>query len=467
MQGCSTQPENFILNVLSFVMTENKEQKEDELLALSSIYDDTVISLVQDDNDCGGQFSARLHFPENFQLAVITDKTDDEIKPEEFHTLKHLPPLILDFQLPPDYPSDNPPQFTLSCKWLNRKQLSLLCAKLDELWEEDKGSVILFTWTNFLLDDSYSFLGLENPLIISKDTNRKDSALDSRAIQDIASYDRLLPVILEYNKQAIKLDFDKSFFPCQVCFGEKLGSQCIKFLDCGHVYCKSCMRDYFNVQINEGNVKGLICPYDKCETQAHPCQVQELVNQEVFAKYDRMLLMTSLDQMVDVVYCPRPACQYPVSVDKESNFGNCPSCRYVFCILCQLVYHGLSPCKIKSDGLQKLRDEYNNADEKTKKLLEKRYGKQTIEAAVAECLTKDWLDQFSKTCPSCGASIQKIDGCNKMTCMKCRAHFCWLCEEYLPRNNPYSHYNTLNSPCRNKLFEGVNEFDDEDDLMWM
>lgn len=57
-------------------MTENKEQQEDELLALSSIYDDTVISLVQDGNDCGGQFSARLHFPENFQLAVITDKTD-------------------------------------------------------------------------------------------------------------------------------------------------------------------------------------------------------------------------------------------------------------------------------------------------------------------------------------------------------------------------------------------------------
>lgn len=48
----------------------------------------------------------------------------DEIKPEEFHTLKHLPPLILDFQLPPDYPSDNPPQFTLSCKWLNRKQVA-------------------------------------------------------------------------------------------------------------------------------------------------------------------------------------------------------------------------------------------------------------------------------------------------------------------------------------------------------
>lgn len=57
-------------------------------------------------------------------------------------------------------------------------------------------------------------------------------------------------------------------------------------------------------------------------------------------------------------------------------------------------------------GLQKLRDEYTNADEETKRLLEKRYGKQTIQAAVAECLTKEWLDEFSKTCPDCGASIQ-------------------------------------------------------------
>lgn len=91
------------------------------------------------------------------------------------------------------------------------------------------------------------------------------------------------------------------------------------------------------------NVASILSP---CINHMH--QVQELVNQEAFAKYDRMLLMTSLDQMVDVMYCPRPACQYPVSVDKESNFGNCPSCRYVFCVLCQLVYHGLSPCKIKS-----------------------------------------------------------------------------------------------------------------------
>lgn len=59
-------------------MTDNKEQQDDELLALSSIFDETVISIVQDSNDCGGQFSANLHLPENFMLAVITDSTNGE-----------------------------------------------------------------------------------------------------------------------------------------------------------------------------------------------------------------------------------------------------------------------------------------------------------------------------------------------------------------------------------------------------
>ena len=35
----------------------------------------------------------------------------------------HLPPICLQFQLPPDYPSRGMPGFTLSCKWLNFSQV--------------------------------------------------------------------------------------------------------------------------------------------------------------------------------------------------------------------------------------------------------------------------------------------------------------------------------------------------------
>ena len=39
------------------------------------------------------------------------------------HQVKHLPPILLNFELPSDYPSVSPPNFTLSCKWLTNKQV--------------------------------------------------------------------------------------------------------------------------------------------------------------------------------------------------------------------------------------------------------------------------------------------------------------------------------------------------------
>lgn len=97
--------------------------------------------------------------------------------------------------------------------------------------------------------------------------------LDPRAIQEVTSQNQLLPVILEYNKQEKINHFEKSSFTCKVCYSEKSGAHCLMFYDCEHVYCNDCMAEYFSVQIKEGNVKGLECPEDKCQSQAHPTQV--------------------------------------------------------------------------------------------------------------------------------------------------------------------------------------------------
>jgi len=39
------------------------------------------------------------------------------------YTVCFLPPLVLNFELPPDYPSTSPPAFTLSGKWLSQAQV--------------------------------------------------------------------------------------------------------------------------------------------------------------------------------------------------------------------------------------------------------------------------------------------------------------------------------------------------------
>lgn len=81
-----------------------------------------------------------------------------------------------------------------------------------------------------------------------------------------------------------------------------------------------------------------------------------------------------------------------------------------------------------SEKLIDLRNEYLQADEATKRFLEQRYGKRVIQKALEEMESKDWLEKNSKSCPCCGTPIQKLDGCNKMTCTDrksvCRDRVC-------------------------------------------
>ncbi|KAH1166104.1 hypothetical protein KIL84_015276, partial [Mauremys mutica] len=79
--------------------------------------------------------------------------------------------------------------------------------------------------------------------------------------------------------------------------------------------------------------------------------VKELVGEELFARYDRLLLQSSLDLMADVVYCPRPCCQTPVMQEPGCTMGICSSCNYAFCTLCKMSYHGVSPCKVTAGEL--------------------------------------------------------------------------------------------------------------------
>lgn len=46
--------------------------------------------------------------------------------------------------------------------------MSSLCRRLDELYEENQGCVILFTWIQFLKEQALDFLGIQSPLEVIK-----------------------------------------------------------------------------------------------------------------------------------------------------------------------------------------------------------------------------------------------------------------------------------------------------------
>lgn len=179
---------------------------------------------------------------------------------------------------------------------------------MDNLWEENFGSEVMFTWAQYLKEETFGLLNLTDSLMVSsvnhnrtrklsekialtKGSERLDgngvlndvlnskvnreatSFIDPRTIQDIGPTTNLLHVLREYDEEMKKIVFDKKFFDCKVCFSERTGSNCIEFWPCRHVYCKDCMKSYFEIQIKEGNIKFLKCPEDKCNSEANPKQV--------------------------------------------------------------------------------------------------------------------------------------------------------------------------------------------------
>ncbi|XP_062393010.1 E3 ubiquitin-protein ligase RNF14 [Sardina pilchardus] len=459
-------------------MADAREERENEMLALASIYDEDVFRRVESDDQ--GEVHLCLDLPSDFKLVFQGV--------EQTHAVSFLPPIVLKFELPEDYPSSSPPIFTLRSKWLQRTQLSALCKRLDELWEENEGCVVLFTWIQFLKEEALGFLEIQSPLLVVTHgkTQHKSSAtgsgtkpdgvtqedtpdgcLDPRAIVDLDHEHDLAAQLLDFNEEQWQKVFNLKMLNCGICFMEKLGADCLYFKICNHVYCNECMAEYFTIQIRDGNVQCLSCPEPKCTSIATPEQVKKLVGEAEFARYDRLLLQSSLDGMPDVVYCPRSACRVAVMLEPETKLAICPACKFAFCHVCNRGYHGVSACEAKIEDLLALRDEYLSASPDGKAFMEQRYGKHVIQRIVEESYSSEWLKDNCKGCPFCGTNIQKVDGCNKMTCSSCKQYFCWICLNMLPRADPYAHFSNRASPCFNQLFQGMDVDDAQDEGFWI
>ncbi|XP_002163123.1 E3 ubiquitin-protein ligase RNF14 isoform X1 [Hydra vulgaris] len=441
---------------------DNYERIKNELDIIESIYSE---SFVRSSEGFGGQLSAHVELPSSLKLLYSASNTIGS-SDESFVVLDidYLPAIALNFKLPEGYPTLSPPVYTLSCKWLTKIQLSRLCEALDKCWTSEDGQEVLYTWMQVLTNDVWKTINVSNELILSVSNSAHTSNLDCRVFQETDNLNNLVTYLIDYNSKEAQQKFNNAFFECALCFLEKPGSKCVSFSKCKHIYCRECIEQYFSIKIRDGSVRGLICPQEKCESQADPNFVRTLVSPELYEKYDSLLLQSTLDCMDEIAYCPRKTCNAVVL--KELNMGQCPVCRFVFCVLCKRTYHGVNKCPVNSGELKKLREAYLNGTAEEKEYLEKRYGKKQLKQAVEEHFSETWLENNSKKCPNCSTYIEKIDGCNKMKCYKCETNFCWLCGKGLPAANPYEHFNSLKTGCFNRLFEGIdvdNLSDDSDD----
>lgn len=146
--------------------------------------------------------------------------------------------------------------------------------------------MVLFTWIQFLKEEALDFLGLQSPLEISRGSSKhsqlercrpegaaKRVDLDPRAVLEAERHGDLLRQLLDFDEAQRQKVFDSKVFCCGICFTEKLGSLCVLFKECQHVYCRACITEYFQIQIRDGKVQCLTCPEPKCTSVATPSQV--------------------------------------------------------------------------------------------------------------------------------------------------------------------------------------------------
>ncbi|EEC05346.1 RING finger protein, putative, partial [Ixodes scapularis] len=377
--------------------------------------------------------------------------------------------------------------------WRPSWQLERLSLALDQCWQREPNVVVLYRWMGLLQDEALEHLQLETnhslkPLVQdlawlpSRPGERASRANPTRSRPSSGCHHSISPpvhrlslvavtspvtralrvALAEYNAQEKRRVFDSEWLTCQVCLTSKLGREFEPLVGCGHPFCRECLEQHFRIQVESGAT--LCCPQEGCTAQALPTQVKALVGEALGTRYEEHLLSQYLASQADLTYCPRLQCQQAVVTEPDLPMARCPSCHFVFCLYCRMVYHGVQPCRLKPGEQRAIRDQYLNGSAAEKRQMEKRYGRRTLQLVVDESLSQDWMQEHSKKCPHCAVSIEKQDGCNKMTCWRCGTYFCWLCAVPLKSaTNPYQHFSDPNSPCFNKLFEGIQGAEDFDD----
>lgn len=190
-------------------------------------------------------------------------------------------------------------------------------------------------------------------------------------------------------------------------------------LSCGHTYCKACLAGFLNAAVDNKTFP-LTCLGDgaQCALRIPLSVAQQLLTPDEFDAVVRAAFLAHVHaRPAEFRYCPTPDC--PQVYRKSTSTSDskratttvlqCPSCLVRICPHCDAEHHELGSCQDRH--------------------------------AEDEQLFGQWkMGHDVKDCPSCKAPIERMAGCNHMTCTRCKSHICWAClETFSTSQDVYEH----------------------------
>ncbi|KIK70092.1 hypothetical protein GYMLUDRAFT_213184 [Collybiopsis luxurians FD-317 M1] len=195
---------------------------------------------------------------------------------------------------------------------------------------------------------------------------------------------------------------------CPVCLGEV---DCpVMLSQCKHSYCRTCLVSYLQSAI-DGKCFPLTClgDDDRCSIPIPISVARQVLSLGEFdALVEAAFEAYIHERPQEFHYCPSPDCMQVYRPAPSGNVLQCPSCLLRICPQCHVEQHDGLDCPDRDGG---------------------------------DRLFNEWAKTHNvKNCPSCRAPIERAEGCNHVTCIRCRTHICWVCMGTFPGGDGiYSH----------------------------
>jgi len=125
----------------------------------------------------------------------------------------------------------------------------------------------------------------------------------------------LAPLLRDYETAAKDALFSQNTYPCPICLMTLKGTKCIQ-LSCCHTFCRSCLGDFWQLCIIEGDVGRVRCPDPECmkvNEEANAEEVARVVTEAEVQRWRWLREMKNIDKgefwMTRCDDAPNTACQ--------------------------------------------------------------------------------------------------------------------------------------------------------------
>ncbi|KAI4721530.1 hypothetical protein E4T48_02122 [Aureobasidium sp. EXF-10727] len=186
--------------------------------------------------------------------------------------------------------------------------------------------------------------------------------------------------------------------------------------------CRHCYLGHLKIEISSKNWDDVACP--ECPIALTYKEVKDMTTTENFAKYEQACIRATLAADPDFRHCLSTACEsgqlHPGGADEP--IFRCQECGHKHCVVCEANWHEDQTCE-EFEAAREVERQRNAENEQSQKE----------------------VDKISKPCPECRVPIQKNQGCDHMTCSRCRHEFCWVCSaqyNHIRREGNHRHEKT-------------------------